>query len=97
MKNPIPDNRFRSNSNSYSSHNKTRIRVAGLIIHGENILLAEHEKGGRRYWLLPGGGMEFAETVEEAADVLQEFYPARDPSQDGAHKEEACHGQEIQA
>ena len=39
----------------------------------------------------------FAETGEEAADVLQEFYPARDPHQDGAHQEEARHGQEIQA
>ena len=39
----------------------------------------------------------FAETGEEAADVLQEFYPAADPGQDSAHQQEACHGQEIQA
>lgn len=45
----------------------TRIRVAVLIVENGNVLLAEHEKGGRRYWLLPGGGMEFGESVEEAA------------------------------
>lgn len=44
----------------------TRIRVAGLVVRNDKILLAEHEKGGRRYWLLPGGGMEFGETLEEA-------------------------------
>jgi len=30
------------------------------------ILLAQHEKGGRRYWLLPGGGVEYGESIEEA-------------------------------
>lgn len=44
----------------------TRIRVAALIIRNGRILLAEHEKGGRRYWLLPGGGVEYGESVEEA-------------------------------
>lgn len=43
----------------------TRIRVAGLFLRQGKILLAEHEKGGRRYWLLPGGGMEYGESVEE--------------------------------
>ncbi len=52
----------------------TRVRVAVLIVENHNILLAEHEKGGRRYWLLPGGGMEFGESVEEAAkrELLEE-------------------------
>ncbi|GMV65830.1 MAG: NUDIX hydrolase [Candidatus Omnitrophica bacterium] len=44
----------------------TRIRVAALILKGDTILLAEHEKGGRRYWLLPGGGVEYGESIEEA-------------------------------
>jgi ADP-ribose pyrophosphatase YjhB (NUDIX family) len=44
---------------------KTRIRVAALVVRDGKILLAEHEKGGRRYWLLPGGGMEYGESVEE--------------------------------
>lgn len=38
----------------------------------------------------------FEESAEEAAGVLQEFYPAADPGQDSAHSEGACHGQEIQ-
>ncbi|MCA9440990.1 MAG: NUDIX domain-containing protein [Candidatus Omnitrophica bacterium] len=45
---------------------KIRIRVAALILREGRILLAEHEKGGRRYWLLPGGGVEFGESLEEA-------------------------------
>lgn len=39
----------------------------------------------------------FEESAEEAAGVLQEFYPATDCGQDSAHPEGACHGQEIQA
>ena len=39
----------------------------------------------------------FEESAEEAAGVLQEFYPTRDPGQDSAHQQETCHGQEIQA
>ena len=38
------------------------------------MLLVEHEKGGRRYWLVPGGGLEHGETLHEAAarEVLEE-------------------------
>ncbi len=45
---------------------RTRIRVAALIVREGKILLAMHEKGGRRYWLLPGGGVEYGESIEEA-------------------------------
>lgn len=50
-----------------------RIRVAAVIVkHGE-ILLVKHEKNGRTYWLLPGGGQEFGETTAEALErELQE-------------------------
>jgi ADP-ribose pyrophosphatase YjhB (NUDIX family) len=42
-----------------------RIRAAGILVHEGRILLVRHEKGGRSYWLLPGGGVDFGETVAE--------------------------------
>ena len=44
-----------------------RIRVAVCLCQGDRILLVEHEKRGRRYWLLPGGGVETGETLADAA------------------------------
>ena len=43
-----------------------RIRVAGLVINGGRVLLVRHEKDGRSYWLLPGGGVDEGEQLEEA-------------------------------
>jgi 8-oxo-dGTP pyrophosphatase MutT (NUDIX family) len=40
--------------------------VQGIVLVGERILLAEHEKGGKHYWVLPGGHRERGETLEEA-------------------------------
>jgi len=48
-----------------------RIRVAGLLVNGGRILLVRHEKDGRSYWLLPGGGVEEGEQLEDA--VHREF------------------------
>lgn len=44
-----------------------RIRVALFILRDDEILLVRHEKDGRSYWLLPGGGVEFGESLKEAA------------------------------
>jgi ADP-ribose pyrophosphatase YjhB (NUDIX family) len=44
-----------------------RIRVAVCIVDGERILLVQHLKNGRHYWLLPGGGVEVGETLAAAA------------------------------
>jgi 8-oxo-dGTP diphosphatase len=44
-----------------------RLRVSVIIIEDERILLVRHEKSGRSYWVLPGGGVDFGETLEEAA------------------------------
>lgn len=39
-----------------------RIRIAAVILNSrKELLLVNHVKHGRSYWLLPGGGIEFAE------------------------------------
>lgn len=48
-----------------------RIRAAGILVKEGKILLVRHEKNGKSYWLLPGGGVDFGETVEAA--LAREF------------------------
>ncbi|TGK31719.1 NUDIX hydrolase [Leptospira gomenensis] len=44
-----------------------RVRVAALIFNSRNeILLIQQKKKDSYYWLLPGGGIEFGESAEEA-------------------------------
>ena len=43
-----------------------RIRVAAILRRGSSILLVRHEKAGREYWLLPGGGVHAGETLVDA-------------------------------
>ena len=43
-----------------------RIRVAAIVATGDTILLVRHEKAGQTYWLLPGGGVDFGESLAEA-------------------------------
>jgi 8-oxo-dGTP diphosphatase len=45
---------------------KPTIRVAGLLIHEGSILMVEQGRGDDRYWLLPGGGVQFGETLADA-------------------------------
>ncbi len=45
---------------------RPRVRVAAIIVRDGRMLLACHERDGRRYWLPPGGGVDFGETVGEA-------------------------------
>ncbi len=53
---------------------RPRIRVAVALIKDDNLLLVEHCKAGHRYWLLPGGGLEWGEGTKEAAqrELLEE-------------------------
>lgn len=44
-----------------------RVRVAALIENSQNeILLIQQKKKDSYYWLLPGGGIEFGESAEDA-------------------------------
>ena len=43
-----------------------RIRVSAILRRGRRILLVRHEKHGREYWLLPGGGVQAGETLVRA-------------------------------
>ncbi len=43
-----------------------RIRVAAILLEGNRLLLVKHEKEGRAYWLLPGGGVEYGESLSQA-------------------------------
>jgi len=42
------------------------IRVSGLLVHDGRILMVEQARGEERYWLLPGGGVHFGETLSDA-------------------------------
>ena len=48
------------------STDKPTIRVAGLLVHDGRILMVEQGRGEERYWLLPGGGVKFGETLADA-------------------------------
>lgn len=54
------------------SHKKIRIRVAGLVVEENKILMIAHKKRGGIYWLLPGGGVEYQESLDEA--LKREFF-----------------------
>jgi 8-oxo-dGTP diphosphatase len=46
-----------------------RIRVGGVYVNARReILLVRHEKNGAEYWLLPGGGCEFGESLAGALE-----------------------------
>ncbi len=44
--------------------NKLRVRVCGICIENNKILLVKHtSQGGKSLWIPPGGGLEFDENV----------------------------------
>jgi ADP-ribose pyrophosphatase YjhB (NUDIX family) len=43
-----------------------RIRVSAILRQESRILLIRQEKGNRKYWLLPGGGVNAGETLVDA-------------------------------
>ena len=42
------------------------VRVGALIITGDGLLLVRQQRRDREYWLLPGGGVQFGESLAEA-------------------------------
>jgi ADP-ribose pyrophosphatase YjhB (NUDIX family) len=48
-----------------------RVRVAGILINGDGVLLIAHKKDEDIYWLLPGGGVDYGESLSEA--LTREF------------------------
>ena len=53
---------------SFFSCKSVRLRAAALVVQDGKILLIEHQKDGRKYWLLPGGGVDFGETASSALE-----------------------------
>ena len=49
-----------------STERSVRIRTAGLVVRGGKLLLVGHLKSGRKYWLVPGGGVDFGESAADA-------------------------------
>jgi 8-oxo-dGTP diphosphatase len=51
-----------------------RIRVSAILRWEDRILLCRHEKGGKEYWLLPGGGVNSGESLVDALhrELLEE-------------------------
>lgn len=43
-----------------------RIRVSAILRREGRVLLCRHEKAGREYWLLPGGGVNAGESLARA-------------------------------
>ena len=50
---------------------RPRIRVAGILIEDDKILLIQHNKNNKKYWLIHGGGNEWGETSKEA--LIREY------------------------
>ena len=45
---------------------RPRVRVAGILIESDKILLIQHNKNNKKYWLIPGGGNDWGESTKEA-------------------------------
>ena len=43
-----------------------RVRVSAILRWRGRVLLCRHEKPGKEYWLLPGGGVRSGETLVDA-------------------------------
>ncbi len=62
-----------------------RIRVSAILGWQGSLLLCRHEKGGREYWLLPGGGVNSGESLVDALhrELAEELGIDDDPPVEG--------------
>jgi len=44
-----------------------KVRIAIILLQDDKILFVKHRKHSRSYWVLPGGTVEWGETLEETA------------------------------
>ena len=42
------------------------VRVSGILVRDNTLLLMAHKKKGEIYWLLPGGGVKYSESLSRA-------------------------------
>ena len=51
------------------------VRVSGLLVEDQRLLLVRQQRGGEAYWLLPGGGVEHGESLSAALEreMLEEL------------------------
>jgi len=62
-----------------------RIRVSAILRWQGSLLLCRHEKNGREYWLLPGGGVNAGESLVDALhrELTEELGIDDDPPVEG--------------
>ena len=65
MPNCVPDCPVISitGANAHPSYSHVRVGCRGIVLDGENMLLSHERKSG--WYLIPGGGLEEGETLEE--------------------------------
>lgn len=50
-----------------TTSDRPRVRVGVLLVRDGNVLLVKHRREGREYWLLPGGGLDWGESIRDCA------------------------------
>ena len=62
----MPDDSANAPSTAADRPAGPTVRAAALIMTARGLLLVRQQRGDRTYWLLPGGGVRFGESVADA-------------------------------